>query len=134
MKKFIVTTLLVSALAVTNLFAQTANDVPLKEINIEYIQISGVTSGFSKKRTIEVEFGKNHDLWDKKEVKIKDENGEEVEFPTMIDALNFFSKNGYDFVTNSVVVNNPSINTRYIIMRKRENQPTAAVEKQEVTI
>ena len=65
-----------------SLLAQTVNDVPIKDIDVEYVQIVGAAKFFKMGNTV-----------------VKDEYGKPVEFNSMIDALNFMTKNGFEFVT-----------------------------------
>lgn len=78
--------------------AQTVNEIPIKDINVEYIQIVGTTQLLSNKVTIELDFGQENKFFSTKSHQIKDEFGKSVKFNSMIDALNFLSKNGYDFI------------------------------------
>lgn len=49
---------------------------------------------------------------------LKDENGEGLIFNSMIDALNFMSANGYDFVTANIVTIGAQ-NVYHYLMRKK---------------
>lgn len=79
-------------------FSQTVNNVPIKDIDVEYIQIVGTSRLLSTKVNIEIDFGQSNKLFSSKDTRIVDENGKSVIFNSMIDALNFMSKNGYEFV------------------------------------
>jgi hypothetical protein len=49
--------------------------------------------------TIEIDFGQENKLFSSnKDTRIRDENGKNMIFNSMIDALNFMTKNGYEFV------------------------------------
>ncbi|HLO43950.1 MAG TPA: hypothetical protein VK175_06420 [Leadbetterella sp.] len=81
--------------------AQSVNGVALKDIDTPYLLIMGVGKILQPKVTIDVDFGQKVSskfFKDKEEVKILDEAGKLVEFNSMIDALNFFTKFGYEFV------------------------------------
>lgn len=99
--------------------AQTVNDVPLKDINVEYIQIVGTEKLLSTKITIQIDFGQATSLWKATDNIIKDENAKPVVFNSMIDALNFFSKNGYDFVT-AYVLTVSNQNVYHYLLRKNK--------------
>jgi hypothetical protein len=80
-------------------FGQTVNDVPIKDINSEYVQIVGTSKLFSTKVTIEIDFGQQIKAFGgAKQVKIRDADGKNMDFNSMIDALDFMSENGYTFV------------------------------------
>lgn len=79
--------------------AQSVNGTPLKDIDVQYIQIVGTSKMFSKKVTIEIDFGQHQKFFSTgKETQIRDAENKRVEFNSMIDALNFMSKHGYKFV------------------------------------
>lgn len=79
--------------------AQTVNDIPLTKIDVEYVQIIGTSRLFSNKLIIDIDFGQENKLFSSdKDTRIKDVNGKNMIFNSMIDALNFMTKNGYEFV------------------------------------
>ncbi len=100
--------------------AQTVNDIPVKDIDVDYIQIVGSSSGFSKKVSIEVDFGQESSFFESRtNHAIKDENGKTLKFNSMIDALNFFSQNGFDFVqAYAFAVGNQTV--YHYLLRKRK--------------
>lgn len=85
--------------------SQTVNDIPIKDINVQYIQIVGRSFNSGRVFDIEIDFGQATKLFSSKEEHVKDENGKSVKFNSMIDALNLFCKNGYKFVTAYVNTN-----------------------------
>ena len=82
----------------TAAFAQTVNDLPLNKIDVDYVQIIGTPKAFSTKMNIVLDFGQNTKFFtiSNKEAVIKDANGKNMEFNSMMDALNFMSKNGFE--------------------------------------
>ncbi len=101
----------------SNAYSQTVNDVLIKDIDVQYIQIVGTSQILSNKVTIEIDFGQLNKVFSSKDTQVKDENGKLVKFNSMIDALNFFSKNGYKFV-NAYAINISSQNVYHYIMEK----------------
>lgn len=100
--------------------AQTVNDIPIKDIDVEYIQIVGTSKLFSTKVTIQIDFGQNTKFISSgKETIVKDEAGKAVEFNSMIDALNFMSVNGYDFV-NAYVITVQNQNVYHYLLKKKK--------------
>ncbi|ADQ80500.1 hypothetical protein Palpr_2367 [Paludibacter propionicigenes WB4] len=79
--------------------SQTLNDIPIKDINVQYLQIVGRALNSGRAFDIEIDFGQATKIFSSKETRVKDENGKSVKFNSMIDALNLFCKNGYKFVT-----------------------------------
>jgi hypothetical protein len=110
---------LIALFLFTNLSAQTVNDIPIKDVDVEYVQIVGTAKLFSTKVTIQIDFGQSTTLFTKAtESQIKDKDGKRVEFNSMIDALNFMAANGYDFV-DAYVISIAQQNVYHYMMRKR---------------
>lgn len=103
MKKTIFCLLAMCLMGLSNLKSQTVNDVLIKDIDVQYIQIVGTSQLLSNKVTIEIDFGQATKFFSTKDTQVKDETGKLMKFNSMIDALNFFSKNGYRFVTAYVI-------------------------------
>lgn len=93
MKKLFIATLIGFS---TYAFSQTVNNVPIKEIDVDYVQIVGNERLFSNKVNVEIDFGQDTKFF-KDGTSIRDEKGNLVKFNSMMDALNFMSKNGYTF-------------------------------------
>jgi hypothetical protein len=101
--------------------SQTVNDTPIRDIDVEYVQIVGTTRILSNKLTIEIDFGQENKLFSSdKDTRVKDANGKNMIFNSMIDALNFMTKNGYEFVqAYTVVVSNQNV-YHYLLRKKKE--------------
>jgi hypothetical protein len=95
------------------------NDIPIKEIDIEYIQIVGSGNFRAGKVEVKIDFGNENKYLSTKENRIKDENGELLKFNSMIDALNFLSKNGYEFI-DAYTLPLEFNDTCYYILKKRD--------------
>jgi hypothetical protein len=94
-KVLLLTAMLFSGMA----YSQTVNGVALKDLNVDYVMIVGQGKLFSNKVSIEIDFGQETSFWKGgKEMKLLDENGKKVTLNSMIDALNFMSAAGYEFV------------------------------------
>ena len=116
--KRVLALLLFYLLASLYTYTQTVNDIHLKDINVEYIQIVGTAKLLSNKVNIQIDFGQQDKLWKSSDTFIKDEKGKFLELNSMIDALNFFSKNGYEFIdAYAITVQNQ--NVYHYIMRKK---------------
>jgi len=103
----------------TTVFSQTVNDIPISEIDVEYVQIVGRSRLLSTKFSIEIDFGQRDKIFNVKDTMVKDENGKLASFNSMIDALNFMSKNGYDFV-NAHTIATSSYSIYYYLLKKRK--------------
>lgn len=103
-------------------FSQTVNDVPIKDIDVEYIQIVGTSRLFSTKVNIQIDFGQRNKVFFSKDTRIVDENGKNVIFNSMIDALNFMSKTGYEFVqAYAFAVGNENV-YHYLMKKSKEER------------
>jgi len=79
-------------------FSQTVNDVPIKDIDVSYVQIVGTSKLMSSKLNIQIDFGQETSIWSSgAKTVVKNENGKRMDFNSMIDALNFMNDNGYEF-------------------------------------
>jgi len=117
MKKLLLIPMLLIA---ANVFSQTVNDVPLKDIDVEYVQIVGTSKFMSNKVTIQIDFGQKTKFFSGgKETLVKDETGKLLEFNSMIDALNFMSSNGFDFVNAYAITKGEQNVYHYLLRRKR---------------
>ena len=120
MKKIILFTII--AISGISLKAQTVNDIPIKDIDVEYVQILGTSKLFSTKLTIQLDLGQRTKFFSSgKETIVKDEDGKALDFNSMIDALNFMSKNGFEFV-NAYVITVSNQNVYHYLLRNRKNK------------
>ena len=120
MKHLMMVVLLLTFFATAN--SQTVNDILIKDIDVEYMQIVGTSKLFSTKLTIQIDFGQRTKVFSfGKETLVKDEDGKNLEFNSMIDALNFMSKNGFDFV-NAYIITMGNQNVYHYLLRNRKNK------------
>ena len=119
MKKILFYTIL-GMFSAFNANSQTVNDIPLKDIDVDYVQIVGTSKLLSNKLTIEIDFGQENKLFSSdKDTRVKDVNGKNMIFNSMIDALNFMTKNGYEFVqAYAITVSNQNV-YHYLLRKKK---------------
>ncbi|MBL87209.1 MAG: hypothetical protein CMO82_11185 [Winogradskyella sp.] len=118
MKKLFLILAFISFLSASS---QTVNDIPISDIDAEYIQILGTHKAFSRKLTISLDFGqKVKDFGSGKELQLKDENGDKLIFNSMIDALNYMSKHGFEFVQAYAISVGGQNVYHYLLRRKTE--------------
>jgi len=100
-------------------YSQSINGVPFSEIDSEYIEIVGTAKALSNKVTINIDFGQSTKLLgsSKKQFSILDKDNKKVEFNSMIDALNFMTKNGYKFEQAYVITTGGSNVYRYLLSK-----------------
>jgi hypothetical protein len=117
--RLIVLTFFFTALGFTRVFSQTINDLPIKDISVEYIEIRGTPKNLSSNMDIEIDFGQENKAFTNKDTRIKDENGEYLTFHSMIDALTFMGKYGYEFVTVYTIATTNYTVSHYILKKKK---------------
>ena len=99
--------------------AQSVNDVPISDIDAPFIEILGTARLLSKKVTIEIDFGQEVKMFGgMDQIKIRDGEGKNVVFNSMIDALNFFSSNGYKFEQAYTVTEGNQLVYHYLMSKK----------------
>lgn len=94
-------------------------DVNLNErTDIAYLDIMGIDMGvFKKKLTIIVDYGQK--LKVDSDTRVRDATGKEIIFNSMIDAINFFHKNGWELF-NAFPVSSGSSGQIYHYILKRK--------------
>lgn len=114
-----VTTFLFLVCFVFNLQAQTVNGVPLKDIKSEYVQIKGTSKLLSSKINIELDFGQHNKYFKVKDTQLMDENDKLITLNSMVDALNFMTKYGYEFV-QAYAFSVGNQNVYHYLLRKKQ--------------
>lgn len=87
---------------------------------MEYIQIVSTSKMLSNKLTINIDFGQFHKSFSDKETMVLDENGKKMVFNSIIDALNFMDKNGYEFINAYDISSSNSHHTYGYLMRRKK--------------
>ncbi len=123
MKKLILFLVLLLGVSLTSK-SQTIGDKKLSEIKSNYIEIVGMAKLMSAKVTISVDYGQKKSSWKINATRILDDNNKPVVFNGMIDALNFFTKYGYKFVTAYTVGSGGNFVYHYLLEKK-----TSVIEK-----
>lgn len=108
----------ITLIGVTSTYAQTVNGVLLKDLDSEYVQIIGEPKLLSDKINLVVDYGQERKRLYSKPMMLMDTANREMEFNSMIDALNFMARNGYELV-ESFGVNKEYPYPQYL-MRKRK--------------
>lgn len=105
-----------------SLAAQTINDVPISEIQAEYLEIVAQGRMFSNKVTVKIDFGQNVPFFPRlDDLIIKDEEGKAMLFESHIDAINFMAANGFEVVGNYMLTSGNN-NVLHFLMRRKQAQ------------
>jgi hypothetical protein len=98
-----------------SIYAQ--NERAVDTVKYTYCEILGYSKLFSKKVTIEVDFGQEMKYFTDQRIKDK-LTGDVVIFNSMIDALNYFGKQGWEFVQAYAYSTGNSGNVYHYLMKK----------------
>ena len=93
-KKSIFIFVAIRLFGLSSAYSQTFNNVYVKDIDVQYIQIVATSQLLSNKVTIEIDFGQLNKVFSLNVTQVKDVSGKLLKFHSIIDALNLFSENG----------------------------------------
>jgi len=94
----------------------TVENVNINELDIKYCQLSGYNkSFFGQNIIVTVDYGQKFDFGKKQQIKGPD--NKPIEFNSMIDALNFMEKNGWEYVNNYAVSSSGGSIYHYLLKR-----------------
>jgi hypothetical protein len=82
-----------------------------------YCEIVGIAKFLSKKVTIQIDFGEFTKTWSDNRYK-DPATGKPYEFNSMVDALNFMGKNGWEFVQAYTIGDNSSGYVYHFMLKK----------------
>lgn len=87
-----------------------------------YAELLGQQKGlFSNKVKVSIDFGQNVSFWKSgSDNKLVDENGKDIVFNSMVDAMNFMGERGWEFV-QAYVVTEGNQNVYHWLMTKEIN-------------
>ena len=96
----------------------TVEGININKLDISYCKLSGYNKGiFANKIVITVDYGQKFKWW--KTQRIVGPNGKDMVFHTMIDALNFMEKNGWEYVNNYVISIGNDLVYQYLLKKKK---------------
>ncbi|MBB5285752.1 hypothetical protein HNQ92_003912 [Rhabdobacter roseus] len=102
--------------------AQTVNGIPIKELEAEYLQIEGTHVLLSPKLSIDIDYGQRDRALVLKDTEVRDENNKPVKFNSMIDALNFMSAQGYEFVQAYTMQDSSHQTSCYFLLKRKKSE------------
>lgn len=95
----------------------TVDGVEINKLSVNYIEIVGTDVGiFSKKLVVAIDYGQEKKNFSSPSF-VKDERGTHV-FYSMVDALNFFENNGWQYV-NNYLVTVQTTNVYHFLLKKK---------------
>lgn len=91
--------------------------VEIGSLDIKFVEIVAAAKFMSQKVTVQVDYGQKYKMGQLQ--KIKGIDGKNKVFMSVVDALNYMDKNGWDFVTNYVVTEQNQ-NVYHYLFKKKE--------------
>ncbi len=106
--------------------AQESTELSKTEAKEEYCMIMATQKLLSTKVNVDVDFGQEWSFWENKR-KITDENGKKMVFNSVIDALNYMSSQGWEFV-NAYSLTAGQQNVLHYVMKRDLTETDKAKE------
>lgn len=119
MKKILFTLVFCCLMGASTSFAQKVNGVALKDLPGDYIEMSEYPLVSTQYR-IAIDYGQKPDVWSSSFLILKDNEDKDMLFNSMIDALNFMSKNGYE-LANTYTIKTGDVTKVYYILKKKKS-------------
>ncbi len=88
---------------------------------MEYIELLGVERFLSNKIVVNVDYGQPRRIF--RAPRIKDGRGRNMKFNSMIDALNFMSMNGWEYIHNYQIRSAEENEYHYLLKRVENFEP-----------
>lgn len=133
-KKFTVGFLLLVG-TLPHLLSQTVDNIPISNLDAEYIQIVGTFQISKNKLTVSLDFGQKVGVFSSgKEQDVRDENGKKLLFNSMVDALNFMSKRGYTFIQAYTITAANKENVYHYLMKRKDIEVPPDSIKIQITV
>jgi hypothetical protein len=95
-KQYIIVGSIIAVILFIISIATRAQAQQVNDARYIYCTIVGTTKMMSNKVTVEIDFGQAKSYWSRD--RLKDETGNPIVFNSMVDALNYMSEKGWEFV------------------------------------
>ncbi len=96
----------------------TVDGIEINKLPVNYIEIVGTEAGlFTKKIIVAIDYGQEKKVFSSPSF-IKDDKGKTYIFYSMVDALNFFENNGWQYV-NNYLVTIQTTNVYHFLLKKK---------------
>ncbi len=96
MKRLILLLAIASCFGLSKVKAQTVNDVKLSDLKEEYLEVSEYRKFLGEKIFISLDYGQKKNKYNSRELVIKDENGDYLEYASVIEFINKMKTHGYE--------------------------------------
>jgi hypothetical protein len=109
---------IIGCLAFTSVKAQTVDGVKLSDLKETYLEISEYRRMLGEKTFIALDFGQKKDMNNFREVVVRDEKGNYLEYSSVIDFVNKMQPHGYELFQVYTLGENPW--PRYILKKRSQ--------------
>jgi hypothetical protein len=116
--KYLLTVFFAFLMSIQISYCQSQVGVKITDIQSEYVELLGVSKLLSSKVNVLIDYGQPDDFWSTKDTQLIDENGAPIVFQSMMGAINYFAKNGFEFV-NAYAITMGNQNIYHYMMRKK---------------
>ena len=87
----------------------------INDLDIKYVELVGQAKLLSLSIKVFVDYGQEFS-W--KQQTIKNTEGKNASFNSMVDALNFMDQNGWEYVNNYLINNNGELTYKFLLKKK----------------
>lgn len=112
---------LLGLLALSNITAQETHK-NYEQKQYTFCEIVGTARSAISEEKVHIVFGKDDQFWNNSDL-LKNEKGEKIVFETMIDAMNFMSRMGWEFVQAYSIGDRYYYVSRWILRIKNDSIP-----------
>ena len=102
----------------SGLIGQVINKMALKDISVDYLEITSIDHWGKANITIDVDYGQFNRKLVRADSELMDNAGQPIEFHSMMDALNFFKTFGYELFDVFVMPSSASADAPHFILKK----------------
>jgi hypothetical protein len=97
------------------LFAAVTSQAQIVE---QYCEMTAQQKLFSRKVTIDVDYGEERKLFSFRDTRVRDDLGRVKAFNSVVDALNFMGRSGWKLVNAFLVTENSNLVYHYVLRRE----------------
>ena len=91
----------------------------INDLDIQALELIGKNQTFGLRINVWVDYGQEPSF---RLQSIRDTDGKQQKFNSIVDALNFMDKNGWEYVHNYVIGSGDTLENRYLLRRKSVSQ------------
>ncbi len=118
MKRLILSLAIASCFAISKVKAQTINDVKLSDLKEEYLEVSEYRKFLGEKIFISVDYGQKKNNTNIRDLVVKDEKGNYLEYNSVIEFINKMKTHDYELFQVYSLTTGENALPKYILKRK----------------